>query len=69
MAAFIKKIDSLFDIFNSSPFLESKLSKCALIEDSPSLYDIKMMKMYIQPPCIKCWEMSTNALDLLWHEL
>ena len=44
MAAFIKKIDSLFDIFNSSSLLESKLSKCALIEDSPSLDYIKMMK-------------------------
>ena len=43
-AAFIKKIDSLFDIFNSSSLLDSKLFKCALKEDSPSLDYIKMMR-------------------------
>ena len=43
-AAFIKKIDSLFDIFNSSSLLDSKLFKCAQREDSPSLYYIKMMR-------------------------
>ena len=43
-ASFIKKIDSLFDIFNSSSLLDSKLFKCALKEDSTSLDCIKMMR-------------------------
>ena len=40
-AAFIKKIDSLFDIFSSSFLLDSTLFKCALKEDSPSVDYIK----------------------------
>ena len=43
-AAFIMKIDSLFDILNSSSLLASKLSKCAQREDSPSLDYINMMR-------------------------
>ena len=61
-APFIKKIDSLFDIFNRSSLLDSKLFKCALKEDSPSLYYYIYIYIYIykndaifiQPPCIKC---------------
>ena len=43
-AAFIKKLDSLFDIFKGSSLLDSKFFKCAQWEDSPSLDYIKMMR-------------------------
>ena len=43
-AALIKKIYSLFDIFNGSSLLDSKLFTCAQREDSPSLDYIKMMR-------------------------
>ena len=78
-ATFLKKVDSLFDIFNSSSLLDSKPFKCALKEGSPSFDFLKMMKstferltvlgLKTQPPCMKGWVMTINALLCLWDEL
>ena len=78
-ATSLKKLDSLFDIFNSSSLLDSKPFKCALKEGSPSFDCLQMMNstferltvlgLKTQPPCMKRWVMTINALLCLWDEL
>jgi len=78
-AHFIRKMDSLFDIFNSSGRFDRKLFRQALCDDSPSLKFLREMQSMFssltvlglkqQPPCIKGWLTSINALLILWEDV
>ena len=84
-ATFLKKVDPLFDIFNSSSLLDSKPFKCALKEGSPSSDFLKMMKstferltvlgLKTQRPCMKgsvgvvTTETQNKELDIEYEQL
>ena len=78
-ARFVKKMDSLFDIFNSSRRFDPKIFRTALHKNSLSLDFLKecltwldtvrVLGLKAQPPCINGWKSSINALLGLWEEV
>ena len=78
-ALFLKKVDSLFDVFNSSSRLDSKIFRRAIHKESASLDflresvswldSIQVLGLNKQPPSIKGWKQSINALLGLWEEV
>ena len=78
-ASFVKQMDILFDIFNSSSKYDKKIFRKALYDGSPSLDflrealkwldTIEVLGVKSQPPSIKGWKQSINALLGMWHEL
>ena len=81
-ANFIKRMDSLFDCFNSSNISNAKPFKCALKENSnhhdflieckeifTNLYYYDSRGRECQPPCFQGWVLSITALSLLWNDL
>ena len=78
-AAFVKNMDSLFDIFNSTGLHDVKMYKRALVENSPSFDYLYMMadifkRVKIQgsrgaTPCITGWQVSISAVISLWDEV
>ena len=64
-AAFVKNMDSLFDMFNSTG--------CVLQENSPS-FEYKMtdifqrVKIQGPRPCITGWQLSISAVIVLWND-
>jgi hypothetical protein len=78
-ADFVKQIDCLFDIFNSSSRFDSKIYKQALCEDSPSFefltsilnifQEIECLDIKVQPPCFAGWRQTIKALLLLWDDV
>ena len=78
-AKFIKFMDTLFDVFNSSHQYESKPFRCALKESSASLQyldiasemlsKITVKDLKVQPPCIDGWKLSISTVKQLWNDL
>ena len=78
-ATFLKNMDSLFDIFNSTSLHDVKPCKCALQEDSPSFEYMSMMKDIFKrlklqgsrgaTPCITGWQLSISAVIALWNDV
>ena len=78
-AEFVKTMDDIFDIFNSSNRYDSKQLKCQLEEDCPH-WDVitktedmfKNLEMYDgekkcrRPPCFDGWLMDMVALKEIW---
>ncbi len=78
-AVFVKHMDSLFDIFNSTGVHDVKLYKRALQDSSPSFEYLSMMRdifkrIKIQgsrgaTPCISGWQLSISAVIALWKDV
>ena len=78
-AMLLKKMDYLFDIFNTSTVFYSKPFKCALKDGSTSFDFLKLIKntlnglpvlgLKTQPPCINGWVLSINASLDLWEDV
>ena len=78
-AAFVKNMDALFDIFNSTGLQDVKLYKRALQENSPSFEYLHMMtdifmRVKIQGSrgathCITGWQLSISAVIVLWNDV
>jgi hypothetical protein len=79
---FFKQMDCLFDIFNSTAQSDSKPFKCALFEGSQSwdfldkmsnlfagMKVIKVDGKKITPPTFNGWQLSINAMKLLFEHL
>ena len=78
-AAFVKNMDSLFDICNSTGLHDVKLYKRALQENSPSCEYLYIMtdifkRVKIQgsrgaTPCITGWQLSISPVIVLWNDV
>ncbi|ELU10539.1 hypothetical protein CAPTEDRAFT_194063 [Capitella teleta] len=78
-AQFLKRMDSLFDVFNSSGKFDPKVFRTALHKESLSLRfleecldllgSIKVVGVKVQPPCINGWRVSIKALLALWEDV
>ena len=78
-AAFVKNMDSLFDMFNSTGKHDVKLYKRALQDNSPSFEYLCMMtdifkRVKIQgsmgaTPWITGWQLSISAVIALWNDV
>ena len=76
-AAFLKNMDSLFEILNCTGLHEVKLYKRALQDNSPSFQYLCLMTdifkcLKIQgsrgaTPCITGWQLSISAVIALWN--
>ena len=74
-----KKMDSLFDIFNSIGLHDVKLYKRASQDNSPSYEYLCVMtdifkRLQIQgsrgaTPCITGWQLSISAVIALWNDV
>ena len=81
-ANFIKRMDNLFDSFNSLNLHDAKLYRCALKNGSihhdfllerkevfTRLYYLDSKGHKFQPPCFRGWVLTINSLFQLWDEL
>ena len=81
-ANFIRSIDSLFDVFNSSTPYSPKALRRALRESSPHTeFLIQMEGVFAQlvaldsrgspsvPPCFKGWQINIRAPETLWSRI
>ena len=81
-ANFIKRIDNLFDCFNSLNLYNAKPFKCAMKNDSihhdflkdcarmfDRLFYIDSRGNAYQPPCFRGWVLTINSLLQVWDEL
>ena len=78
-AAFVKNMDSLFDIFNSTGLHDVKPYKRALQDNSPSFEYLWMMTDIFKQvkikgprgatPCITGWRLSISAVIALWNHV
>ena len=74
-ANFVKKINSLIDIFNSSSLHSSKDFSCAMTENCTSLDYVQLTSdllnklivkgLKVQPSCVQGWRQSNYALTML----
>ena len=80
-ADFIKRIDTLFDVFNSSKRFDSKPYKCAIQSGSIHTEFLLEMRTYLgellkatkngftRPPCFLAWRVNISAVLDLWSDL
>ena len=76
-AAFINKMDMLFDLFNSNNINHYKSSKCAFTEYSlEQLSDLdnwirswKVLGGQTSLPCVEGWKLNISSLKRLWSDL